>query len=417
MDESLLVYFNETLMGKLWLEENRTYHFRYDHEWLRAPHSIPLSVSLPLQDEPIAGDAVRFFFANILPEGSVRDRVAAKLGLSTKNIFGLLRELGGDCAGAISLHPEGTLPPDRQAGYPNLSTRELKKIVAGLPRRPLLAGEEGLRLSLAGAQDKLPVRFDGKSISLPVGGAPSTHILKPCIPHLQHTVFNEAFCMTLAGASGLPVPDSIVFKLGSNHVLLVARYDRLVENEEIRRVHQEDFCQALGLSPEIKYETEGGPGLKNCADLLRRHSSSPARDLMLLLRWTFFNVLVGNADAHAKNLSLLYDQGKAPRLAPFYDLISTLMYQELSRKMAMKIGGENRPKWLMSRHWRSMAEELDLKPKFVMEELGLFCKALREAVDPVLNGFVEYTSAYAFLGNLRDVVKDRTLGIIKFRDS
>ncbi|EFI34236.1 HipA N-terminal domain protein [Desulfonatronospira thiodismutans ASO3-1] len=408
MDESLLVYFNETLTGKLWLGENRTYHFRYFPEWLRDPHSIPLSVSLPLQDVTNSGDAVKFFFANILPEGSVRDRVAAKLGLSTENIFSLLRELGGDCAGAISLYPEGALLPERQKAYRKLSALELEKIAADLPKRPLLAGEDGLRLSLAGAQDKLPLRFDGKSFYLPVGGAPSTHIFKPSIPHLKRTVFNEAFCMALARASGLPAPECTVLNLGSNHALLVARYDRLVDYEEIRRVHQEDFCQALGQSPEIKYEAEGGPGLKDCSDLLRRHSASPARDLMLLLRWTLFNVLLGNADAHAKNLSLLYDQGKAPRLAPFYDLISTLMYQELSRKLAMKIGGENRPEWLMNRHWCRMAEELDLKPKFVLDELGLFCQAVREAVDPALEGFAEHSSAHTFLGKLAGAVKDRT---------
>lgn len=408
MDESLLIYFNETLTGKLWLDENRTYHFRYDPEWLRDPHSIPLSVSLPLQDETMAGDAVRFFFANILPEGSVRDRIAAKLGLSTKNIFGLLRELGGDCAGAISLYPERALLSERQKAYRKLSALELEKIAADLPKRPLLAGEDGLRLSLAGAQDKLPLRFDGKSFYLPAGGAPSTHILKPSIPHLKLTVFNEAFCMALARASGLPAPECIILNFGSNHALLVARYDRRVDHEEIRRVHQEDFCQALGQSPEIKYEAEGGPGLKCCADILRRHSASPARDLMLLLRWTLFNVLLGNADAHAKNLSLLYDQGKAPRLAPFYDLISTLMYQELSRKMAMKIGGENRPEWLMNRHWCRMARELDLKPKFVLDELGLFCQVVGEAVDPALEGFAEHSSAHAFLDKLAGAVKDRT---------
>ena len=413
MDEPLLVYFNQTQTGKLWLDENRTYHFRYVPEWLRDPHSIPLSVSLPLQDETMAGDAVRFFFANILPEGSVRDRVAAKLGLSTKNIFGLLRELGGDCAGAISLYSEEVLLPERRKGYRALNVRELERIIADLPKRPLLAGEQGLRLSLAGAQDKLPLCFDGKSFSLPVGGAPSTHILKPCIPHLKHTVFNEAFCMTLARASGLPVPESIVLHFSRNHALLVARYDRRMDHAEIRRLHQEDFCQALSVSPEIKYEAEGGPGLKHCADLLRRHSASPARDLMLLLRWTLFNVLLGNADAHAKNLSLLYDQGKAPRLAPFYDLISTLMYQELSRKMAMKIGGENRPEWLMNRHWCRMAGELDLKPKFVLDELGLFCQSVRKAVDPALEGFTEHTSAYAFLENLAGAVKDRTLRNMK----
>ncbi|RQD67919.1 MAG: type II toxin-antitoxin system HipA family toxin [Desulfonatronovibrio sp. MSAO_Bac4] len=407
MDKSLLVYFNETLTGKLWVDESRTYHFRYAPEWLRAPHSIPLSVSLPLQDEANAGDAVKFFFANILPEGSVRDRVAAKLGLSTKNTFGLLRELGGDCAGAISLYPDGALLPERQKGYRKLSARELEKIAADLPKRPLLAGEDGLRLSLAGAQDKLPLCFDGKSFSLPVGGAPSTHILKPSIPHLKHTVINEAFCLALARTSGLPAPEGVVLNFGSNYALLVARYDRLMVHEEIRRLHQEDFCQALGHSPEIKYEAEGGPGLKHCADLLRRHSASPARDLMLLLRWTLFNVLIGNADAHPKNLSLLYDQGKAPRLAPFYDLISTLIYQELSRKMAMKIGGENRPQWLMNRHWCRMARELDLKPKFVLDELDLFCQTVRKAIGPTLEGFAGHTSEYAFLDKLAGAVKDR----------
>jgi serine/threonine-protein kinase HipA len=182
-----------------------------------------------------------------------------------------------------------------------------------LPRRPMMAGRDGVRLSLAGAQDKLPVVFDGQRIGLPTGGQPSTHILKPAISaraSVQDSVFNEGLCLALAQAMGFPTAQARIFGVQGRQVLLVARYDRRVGADgQPVRIHQEDFCQALGVVPEMKYQNEGGPDLKACFDLLRKVTRPSAPQVLRFLDAVVFNALIGNHDAHAKNFSLLYARG------------------------------------------------------------------------------------------------------------
>jgi serine/threonine-protein kinase HipA len=383
----LVVSFRGQEVGRLLLHDQETC-FTYSGLWLSAAHRFPLSVSLPLGPERLCGDLVRNFFANLLPEGDVRERVARKLGISRNNLFGLLLELGGDCAGAISLFPPDVAPGAQEIAYQPLTEDELAEVVAELPQRPLLAGERGIRLSLAGAQDKLPVRYDGTIVSLPRGGAPSTHILKPPIRGIEGSVTNEAFCMRLAAATGLDVPGVTILRTGEVRSLLVERYDRALQKGDVLRIHQEDFCQALGVSPEIKYQAEGGPSLKECCALLRRYSASPAKDLLRLTEWVFFNVLIGNADAHAKNISLMY-RNKAPVLAPFYDLLCTRVYVGLSNRLAMKLGGENRFEWIMERHWSRFAEEAGVKPRTLHDNLRAFCERAGRELDRTLASFSE----------------------------
>jgi serine/threonine-protein kinase HipA len=202
-----------------------------------------------------------------------------------------------------------------------------------------MAGKDGIRLSLAGAQDKIAVRLDDGKISIPRGSAPSSHVLKPAIDTYEGIVFNEAFCMALARACGLNAAPVEIGKVEDIDYLLARRYDRLRgEDGSIRRLHQEDFCQALGIPSEIKYQSEGGPSLAHCFALIRDASTAPAPDLLALLDGVIFNLLIGNHDAHAKNFSLLYMPDRSVRFAPLYDLVSTVFYPELTDRMAMKIG-------------------------------------------------------------------------------
>jgi serine/threonine-protein kinase HipA len=208
-----------------------------------------------------------------------------------------------------------------------------------------MAGDEGVRLSLAGAQEKLAIHRSPQGISIPLGGAPSTHILKPAIERFGGLIHNEAFCMNLARLIGLSVAPVEVGNIEGIDYLLVERYDRRWEadgepiGQRLKRIHQEDFCQALGIVPERKYQNEGGPSLKESFVLLRECSSSPVLDLNALLDAVIFNALIGNHDAHGKNFSMIYSGGKT-RMAPLYDLLCTTLYTELSTKMAMKVGGE-----------------------------------------------------------------------------
>jgi serine/threonine-protein kinase HipA len=349
------VYLRTEKVGQLWLDEGGRFTFQYDAGWLASDQGTPLSLRLPLRSEPYPDPEARPFFANLLPESDLRRAVARRLGLSEQNDFALLEAVGGECAGAVSVLPEGSAPSG-EGGYRVLDDAQLDALVAELPTRPLLAGEEGIRLSLAGAQNKLPVRFDERTVSLPLGAAPSSHILKPPIPQYPHTVENEYFCTVLAERVGLAVP-AVTLLHRAQPLFLVERYDRRrTAGGALERIHQEDFCQALGIPPERKYEKEGGPSLVQCVELVRSRSVLPVADVRALLQWVIFDYLIGNADAHAKNISLLLtDQG--PFLAPFYDILSTAVYPGLTERLAMRIGGEDRPAWIIERRWQQLAQD------------------------------------------------------------
>jgi serine/threonine-protein kinase HipA len=301
----------------------------------------------------------------------------------------MLERIGGECAGAVTFIPAGQPPPERNYGYRKLSSHELAGILRELPTRPLLAGDEGIRLSLAGAQDKVALRIEGDEISLPLGGAPSTHILKPGVERFAGVVFNEALCMRLAAAAGLPTAKVETRTVEGMEYLLVQRYDRAhgqVPGGEpvLERLHQEDFCQAQGIVSEMKYQREGGPSLRQCFGLLRDVSSAPVIDLALLLDAVIYNYLAGNNDADGKNFSLLYRGAGAEnqeiRLAPLYDLVSTIYYPELSRNMAMKIGGEYSSEKVTPKDFERLAEEAGLAKPMVKRRVPEFADTVLAAL-------------------------------------
>jgi serine/threonine-protein kinase HipA len=282
----------------------------------------------------------------------------------------------------------------------------LHRIITELPRRPLLAGEKGIRLSLAGAQNKLPVYMEGDKVFIAGGNSPSTHIIKPPIPGFEGTVENEAFCMTLAGRVGLSVP-AVFIRKQLDTLLVVERYDRKKDpSGVILRLHQEDFCQALGILPDQKYESEGGPKLSQCFLLLRDYSTRPAADQRSLLSWVIFNALIGNADAHAKNLAMLYAE-KGPRLAPFYDLLCTQVYPDLAEKYAMKIGGENRPDWLQLHHWERLADELSLKKRFVLDMIQRMTGTIIIEAEKLAGDFQREQGAKAIIEEILALIRKR----------
>jgi serine/threonine-protein kinase HipA len=378
MTIGLLVRIDENVVGRLWLDERKHFCFQYDQVWLERSR-IPLSLSLPLRPTPYLDDESHPFFANLLPEEKIRAVVARNLGISLNNDYGLLERIGGDCAGAVSLYPE-TGEPHREPGtYRQLTLDELNTIISELPQRPLLAGEKGIRLSLAGAQKKLPIYYDEQHYHLGYGTAPSTYIIKPAIENLDGTVENEAFCMALAQAVGLDVPRSFIHQHEETRVFVVRRFDRVAAGEGTRRLHQEDFCQALQIPPEYKYESEGGPSLAACFDLVRRTSIRSGRDVLSLLNWVIFNYLIGNSDAHGKNISLLL-LPEGPLLAPFYDLLSTRIYAHygLAEGLAMKIGGESDPRAIRNKQWEQFAEEVGIKPRLVLSRVADMVKKIQD---------------------------------------
>ncbi len=362
MNRALDIWWDGRLVGRLTQSRPAAMAFTYADDWLRDDRAPALSASLPKRAERYSRRECRPFFAGLLPEEIQRDRVARSLGLSPLNDFALLDRLGGDVAGALQLLPPGKPPPepDLDGGPQPLDDAALIDVLDKLPWRPLLAGEDGLRLSLAGAQSKLPVVTVDGQIALPAPGQPTTHILKPAISDFPHTTENEAFAMRLARAAGLAVASVEPRRVGDRTFLLIERYDRSAGADgRVRRVHQEDFCQALAIPPEVKYAGEGGPGLEESFTLLRRVALRPAADVLKLLDAVIFNLIVGNADAHGKNFSLLYDAA-GPRLAPLYDLVMTAAYPELSPALAMPIGGCATLAEMDARPWAAFTEEATL---------------------------------------------------------
>lgn len=368
----LSVYLLNDPAGVLTYDQHQRFSFQYNPEWTKKKNVPPLSLSLPIQEEAYHDEKARPFFTNLLPESIAREAVARKLGISPRNEFALLEALGGECAGAVSLLPEG-VTPKIQSNYRKLSVEAFHDLIESLPKKPFLAGEEGVRLSLAGAQEKIPLYIENKQIFLPLDAAPSSHIFKPNITGIHGSVRNEAFCMALAERVGLAVP-KVTVKTARDELYVIERYDRFKDEKgNLQRIHQEDFCQAMGLMAEIKYEAEGGPALADCFALIDQYSTNPVLDRKALLDWTMFNYFICNADGHAKNLSLLLRPDEI-RLAPFYDLMCTGVYEGISDKFAMKIGNENRPQWIQPRHWQRLAETVGIGIKFVLRlvvEMGI----------------------------------------------
>ena len=337
---ALTVWWEGAVVGSLTADRHGAMRFAYDGGWVANRSAPALSVSLPKRLEPFFPRACRPFFEGLLPEGAQRDAVAAALGVSPANEFKLLERLGGEVAGALTLWPAGETPPPFEAAGPAgvLSDDDLSGLLTRLDARPFLAGTRGLRLSLAGAQSKLPVVLVDGRIALPAPGQPTTHILKPPIARFEATTENEAFAMRLAASLGLDAAPVEPYPLGEGPpCLLIGRYDRRPGSDGVvRRLHQEDFCQALGIVAGRKYAAEGGPGFRQCFDLVRRVCSRPAVELLKLLDAAIVQVLLGNADAHGKNYSLLYREDGIV-LAPLYDLLSTVAYPDLSPGFAMKV--------------------------------------------------------------------------------
>jgi len=405
MARVLDVLLNQRLVGQLEQDDSGSLWFRYVEDWLASPDAVPLSHSLPLRKEPFKRNECRPFFAGLLPEEQSRDVIAKVLGVSSRNDFAILERIGGECAGAVMLVPPGTALSSIAGSYRELTKPELAGLIAQLPQRPLLAGQAGVRLSLAGAQGKLALAVDPNGVyRLPLDGAPSTHILKPESTRFEQLVENECFCMRLAELAGLDVAKVDIDDAEGRKFLLIERYDRIPAQEGFsERIHQEDFCQALGIPPELKYQQEGGPNLKQCFELVRMVSSVPGVDVLRLFNAVIFNFLIGNNDAHGKNFSFLYRDGTA-RLAPLYDLVSTQAYPTLSADMAMKIGKERNPMALTAKHWGRLFEDAGLNPTIAVRHL-------QATTRKVLNLIPKVDVAHKTLPSLVQANCDRLLAI------
>lgn len=417
MARTLDVYLFRNLVGHLVQDDGGQMVFDYVKSWLNKPEAIPLSRSLPLRSKRFRNKECRGFFAGLLPEGTKRETIARNLGISARNDYAMIEQIGGECAGAVTFMPHGKPVPENDGNYQSLTDQELADIIRELPKRPLLAGKDGIRLSLAGAQDKVPIRIEGNDVCLPLDNAPSTHILKPAVALYEGLICNEAFCMKLAAAMGLPVAPVEIRSVGGIDYLLVQRYDRYYRRDPdgkpvLERLHQEDFCQAQGIDPDHKYQKEGGPSLQQCFALLRAVSNVPVIDLSLLLDVVIYNWLVGNNDAHGKNFSLLYTGIGAShfeiRLAPFYDIVCTLYYPELNPEMAMKIGDQYFSDRVEQKDFLKLAEDAGFGKPLVRRRVPELAKILLRALPTI-----EITHPVA--EKIAKLIRARAEGALSFR--
>lgn len=332
-----------------------------------------LSLSMPVREQPYEHHFCESFFGGLLPESDqARQLIGRRFGVNGNNSFSLLSVIGDECAGAISIFPDDRKPPlASQAVAHKLSERELADHIRALPRRPLLVGVEGIRLSLAGAGDKAAVCIVDGEVALPTGGCITTHILKPNISTIGDTVANEFFCMKLAARMGLMAAAVELRSAEDVEFLLIKRYDRHYDQAgNLARLHQEDICQALGVVSAHKYQSEGGPSYKDCFELLRR-VARPAIDRNRMIDYVIFNYLIGNVDAHGKNFSILHEPSLV--LAPLYDVLSTQIYPEVSNRLAMRVDKYYEPERIVPRHWKRLADECGLSYPALKRTFLEFC--------------------------------------------
>lgn len=367
----LHVFFGTVKCGCLSSTDNRGVVFSYDEEYLSNPEAKRISISLPLQHEEFSKKQCLPFFSGLIPEEATRKRVADYLHISEFSTVKLLEALGQECAGYITIANEEFNPACLKneyeitsSNYEKLSLSQLETYVENIPQRPFIKAEDKLRLSLAGAQEKLALAYFDGQWYLPLDGAPSTHILKPTREgNLSSLAKNEYLCMKLAKECGLDAPEVQLTTLAGKDIYIVQRYDRIIDDNKVSRLHQEDMCQALRIMPDQKYQSDGGAGIVAIYNLIKQNSIIPVLDLQAFLNQVVFNFLIGNCDAHSKNYSILYNTNGKACLSPIYDAVSTTCYPALSKKLSMKIGQHYEIDKVNQDDINLLADSINLNPK------------------------------------------------------
>ncbi len=405
---TLSAWIGEQRVGTLsYHDDTGRFSFSYELAWIEQAAAYPISPTLPFQRPEQQTDElhsvnVRRFFENLLPEGKALEDAAAAHAVSKGNLFGLLRWLGQESTGALALLPEDSTPAQVDLVMREVTYEELSERIHDRANRPFNVWDGRVRMSIAGYQDKLSVYVDkaGK-LFLVEGALASTHILKPepMNPKLSKLVANEYFCLKLSSALGIPTAEVEILRV-PEPVLMVKRFDRIVHNSNVERLHVVDSCQALNLSVNHKYERNFGSGhdvanIRDGVSLERLFSIAPltqseAATRMTLIRWTILQYLIGNSDAHGKNISFLVEPGGL-RLAPVYDLVSVCVYPDIEHELAMAIGDEFDITKIRAFDWADLAERCGIERRLLVREMNRMIKVLRTAL-PKLLALPDYTA-------------------------
>ena len=397
---SIEIQGKQIWLGEISGERSEDATFSYLDSYLDLDLARPISLSLPLKEEPFSPNATKTFFDGLLPEGFTRRSIAMSLGVKEDDYLSLLLALGNECIGAIRIFDDES--QQQEARYKKIRATKIAELAReGIAENADLIAES--RLSLAGATGKIGLYYEEKKDAwyLPSGDAPSTHIVKQSHVRFRYIVTNEQLVLKTAKRLGIEVPDSFIVNIGGGKdgdVLFASkRYDRTELSDRVvgghicpLRRHQEDMGQALGIPPSSKYEAKGESYLKKIGELLRRVSKNPAADISKLWDITVFNYLVGNTDNHIKNLSIIYSSNlDAISLAPAYDLLSTVIYDGTTRNMAFNIGGVYSIDEIDRTAWERAALDVGLGKKYALERYdwlkGSMGKALSESTKELMD--------------------------------
>ena len=391
MSDQLLVLLNGREIGRITRDRRGRLNLLYADDWREAQGAFPLSLSMPLAAAEHGHKPVEAFLWGLLPDNdNVLNRWAQRFQVSARNPFALISNVGEDCAGAVQF-----VRPERIQDMTGDGPTEIEWLdEAGIAERlrTLRADHAAWRIprdtgqfSLAGAQPKTALLFEDGRWGVPSGRTPTTHILKPPTGDYDGHAENEHVCMHLASELGLITANSRVMRFEDEVAIVIERYDRQQTDDGIIRVHQEDMCQALAVLPTIKYENQGGPGVRPIVELIRSFSGRPDEDAQRFIDAVAFNWIIGGTDAHAKNYSMLIGAEGRARLAPLYDVASILPYDfDLQRiKLAMKIGGEYRLRDIGLRQWHKLSADLKTDSEPFVQRISAMAAALPDALPTI----------------------------------
>ena len=412
----LNVFYESELVGVLSEDNEERLSFKYSESWLKNLKSFPLSIALKLTGDSYGHLPTKAFFENLLPEGGVKESLEAHSETNIKGEFDFLKIYGEDCAGAFVITPKTDVPKKVDE---NLKKEiALETLYSYLKQNKgltdAIVNNEGGHFSLAGAQDKIPVIIEDNKIYIPLGNIPTTDIIKPHVRYFDSTKdspYNEFFCMKLAWVVGLNVPDVDIIE-GDYPLYIIKRFDRIEVDGVIKRIHQQDFCQARGITSAKKYESDGGPTFASNFTLVRDVSVAPIPDLNQLLMWFWFNLVIGNNDCHSKNLAFLQTP-KGLRLSPFYDLLSTTIYKEITSKFSYGIGKQMLWHKLSHKNLTLFAKEIGISEIAIKNHANKLFKELDKHLESSVQ---EFESRFTDIMTAKIIEKEVKKRVKYFRD-
>ena len=408
----LNVYYETIKVGELRRNEDLVYSFAYEKSWLNDAQRFPLSLAMPLESKEFGNKVTLSFFENLLPEGEVREAIGR--AHNVEGTYEFLKEFGKDCAGAVIVSENEISPFKENKNEKKII--DIEKVYAAIDLNhsvaDVIAEMDPGYLSLTGAQDKFPAILENEKFYLPKNSTPTTHIVKVPIHRkgVKESVFNEYYCMELARKIGFNVPNCQVLGEGSHALFVVNRYDRFLDKKgNIHRIHEQDFCQAQGITSEEKYEAKGGPSIKDNYELIKNNVYFKKRldSLHTFLDWICFNLLIGNNDPHSKNISFLMVDGKI-ELAPFYDLLSTAVYPSLKRQFSFRIGDQDEGSRIGKNQFEMLDAELDVKIGAMAERMQIVHDKVMAVKDAVAKRVSDEHKGVKVFKKISEEIQDRS---------